>query len=259
MVVKNHRQKSWLAAAALVAAALPSWAQVRVIDSTPVGKAVPNTSVATVAPANSAAELYIRLQSMEQELLELRGLVEQQSYEIKRLKQQRMDDYTDLDQRISALMSKSSNVGPVTTAPSVTTSSPSSSTTLSSSEPPDERELYSDALNLLLQNKDFDASATKLTQYLEFYPDGLFAPNAYYWLGEISLSKQDLPGAKQWFSELINRFPGHGKVPDAKFKLGKVYFQLGDKTKARSLLSEVAQGSSAAAQLAQEFMSVNSL
>ncbi len=259
MVVKQVKLGLQLIAATLVVAALPSWAQVKVIDSSPVAP-VTATEPAVSPVANAGAEFFSRMQLLEQEVLELRGLVEQQAFEIKRLKQQRLDDYTDLDQRISALIKASSSNVPVNSdSASSTIDNSTPSTVNANTKPLNERELYSEALNLLLQKKDFDGSLEKLTLYLDTFPQGLYAPNAHYWLGEINLSKQDLETSKQWFSELIEKFPGHSKVSDAKFKLGKVYFQLGETAKAKSLLTDVANSGSTAAQLAKDFIAVNGL
>jgi tol-pal system protein YbgF len=217
------------------------------------------------APVNAGAQIFSRMQMLEQEVLELRGLVEQQAYEIKRLKQQRLDDYTDLDQRISGIYqgqvpNQGSNQGP--TIIPAGNSSPASATQTGSVDPqqlPDERQLYTGALNLLLKDKDFDASAVQLDQYLEYFPEGLYAPNAFYWLGEIALSKQDLELSKQRFGQLIEQFPGHNKVPDAQFKLGKVYHQLGDVTSAKTLLTAAAGSGGSAANLARDYLTANAL
>ena len=48
---------------------------------------------------------YNQSQMMQNEVRELRGLVEQLSYELQRVKQRQMDDYLDLDRRLSALQS----------------------------------------------------------------------------------------------------------------------------------------------------------
>ena len=231
-------------------------AQARVVDSRPANATTVNTGA-----ANIGSQMFGRMQQLEQEVLELRGLVEQQAFEIKRLKQQRLDDYTDLDQRISSLMGQGAG------APSPSSSSPQSNSAggrfsagTSNTKPVvSERGLYSDALNLLLQEKDFDGSQEKLAKYLQLFPNGLFAPNAYYWLGEINLSKQQLPQSQEWFSRLLKEYPGHNKAPDAKFKLGKLYFQMGDKGNAKTMLSEVASSGTPAAQLAKDFIVVNGL
>ena len=69
--------------------------------------------------------------------------------------------------------------------------------------------------------------------------------------------KKDYPQAKTWFTDLIANFPAAAKVPDAQLDLGKVYFLVGDKVKAKSLLSQLAAGNTDAARLASKFISDN--
>lgn len=47
------------------------------------------------------ANVKLGMQLLQQEVLQLRGMVEEQAHELKRLKQQRLDDYLDLDRRLS--------------------------------------------------------------------------------------------------------------------------------------------------------------
>jgi tol-pal system protein YbgF len=85
-------------------------AQVEVIDSEPV---TPTGAVSVyqnsppppprVTTTVAAEGNFSQMQAMQEEIQQLRGLVEQQSNEIKRLKQQREDDYADIDRRLSAL------------------------------------------------------------------------------------------------------------------------------------------------------------
>lgn len=98
-----------LAAAFAAAVSTTAVAQVQVIDSSPqsAGTSVRSNSAPAnpvqSADVNPQAELFYQLQTLQQEVMNLRGLVEEQAFEIKRLKQQRLDDYLNLDQRISAL------------------------------------------------------------------------------------------------------------------------------------------------------------
>ncbi len=264
-MVNPIRSTLWVFAATLSVAALPSNAQVKVIDSSPVTAA--QTQTTAVVPVSPSADLLTRMELLQQEVLELRGLVEQQAFEIKRLKQQRLDDYTDLDQRISALLNGkaapaiNSGINPLpnqtqNTQPAL----PNSQTaTASTADIPSERQLYRQAIDLLLKQKDFQGSAQRLEQYLEYYPQGLFAPNSQYWLGEIHLSNGEAEQAKNWFSKLLSDYPGHAKISDAKFKLGKIHFEQGDTATARQLLVEVSQSGTAAAELARNFMAANQL
>lgn len=265
-MVNPIRSTLWVLAATLLVAALPSNAQVRVIDSTPVTTA--QTQTVTSPSVSAGADLLTRMEQLQQEVLQLRGLVEQQAFEIKRLKQQRLDDYTDLDQRISAIL-QGGNLTPVSGDPQNASSVNLPNTTpaipnqtvdpVDQQNIPSERQLYRQAIDLLLKQKDFQGSARLLEQYLEYYPQGLFAPNSQYWLGEIHLSEGDSEQAKTWFSKLLDEYPGHAKIPDAKFKLGKIYFEQGDIVTARELLIDVSQSGTAAAELARNFMAANQL
>ncbi len=265
--------KVMLLAAAFAAASisLSSVAQVRVVDSEPASSRNAGESVVGESPvaatavavtgvseaSNAQAELYYQLQVLQQEVLELRGLVEQQSYEIKRLKQQRLDDYVDLDTRVAAL----SGGAPVSAGSSNSSDdeqgsfSSGSTDTVTESGGADERTLYRQAINLVLKEKDYDKASEQLVSYLDMYPQGLYAPNAMYWLGEISLLRSQLQESADWFNQLLQKFPKHNKVADAKYKLGTVYHQLGQDAKAKKLLQEVASSSSSAARLAKTYLS----
>ncbi|GLS25433.1 tetratricopeptide repeat protein [Marinibactrum halimedae] len=259
------------------------FSQARVFDSQPDSSSqernpasatsYPTNQPPPPKPVNASTDLFYNFQLLQQEVLELRGLVEQQAFEIKRLKQQRLDDYMDLDRRVSDL--SKSGMSPATRqsdrlnqatnlssgAADLGTPSSLPSSMNNTAQPVikevSERYLYRQAIDLLLKKKDFDGASSLLSQYLNDFPDGLYAPNALYWLGEISLSKGQLAESQQWFSRLLSAHPDHSKVSDAKFKLAKVYHQSGDSSAAKSLLVELAEGNSNASSLAKEYLQVN--
>jgi tol-pal system protein YbgF len=242
----------YLTAAILGMAASVSLAQVRVIDSQPMGSATPpppapvasRASQAQSAPSDRVVELYYQLQTLQQEVQQLRGLVEEQAHELKRLKQQHMDDYLDLDRRIS----QGGNAG---------AGEPSASA--SGATPGDQNELaaYRTAIDLVLKQQDYDGGIVALEKYLANHPNGRYAPNAKYWLGQIYLLKNQLEQSRQWFVSLLDDHPKHQKAPEAKFKLGKVYHLLGDNAQARKLLEEVAGSNTSAASLARDYLRQN--
>ena len=53
--------------------------------------------------ASMQAELYRQLQQLRQEVMSLRGTVEQQGHQLRQLKQQSLDRYLDVDRRLSAM------------------------------------------------------------------------------------------------------------------------------------------------------------
>ncbi len=258
----------FLTAAILTMAASFAQAQARIIDSQPVGtssprQAAPVSNSGSQARAASAAdtELFFQLQTLQQEVLELRGLVEQQAHELKRLKQQRLDDYVDLDRRIGQLSrppgAAQSPVSPsntsVQSAASRVTPLPPASTSSSG----DELASYRTAIDLILKKQDFDAGIVALNTYLRDYPRGNYAANAQYWLGQIYMQKNDLEQSKEWFGRMIAAYPQNQKADEARFKLGRVMHLLGETQKARVLLEEVAATNSEAATLAQAYLKEN--
>lgn len=105
--------KSSLSAILVMAVTSTAFARVEVIDSEPVNSpgavtvypgpvpsSAPPPVVTRVGPGGSD---YSQIQAMQEEIQQLRGLVEQQSNDIKKLKAQREEDYMDLDRRLSAL------------------------------------------------------------------------------------------------------------------------------------------------------------
>lgn len=230
-------------------------AQVSVVESAPLERSGAQAQNSTGNSSNIQAELFYQVQSLQQEVLELRGMAEEQAHEIKRLKQQRMDDYLDLDRRISRLSgsgaqgqpsdSNSGSAGPgASVAPAQGVGSQS------------ETETYRAAYQLL-RDRELKEAISAFNGYLEQYPRGNYAGNSYYWLGEIYLLQAELEQARDWFSKLLRDFPDDRKVSDAKFKLGKVHHELGDEAKARELLQSVAGDGSDAARLAHRYLEEN--
>jgi tol-pal system protein YbgF len=245
-----------LLAVVIVVAAPVIQAQVRVVESSPQG--VRSGVAQTGLPAAAQADVYSQISALQEEVANLRGLLEEQAHEIKQLKQLQLDNYIDLDRRLSGgaahAATSRSTVDDVPTSVSISPSASASTSILPASA--SESDVYKNAYDLLNQ-KDFDGAVSAFKDHLNRFPNGDFASNSHYWLGKIAMLKKDYPQAQNWFSQLVTNFPSAAKVPDAKLDLGKVYFMTGDKAKARSLLNEVAAGSSDAARLAQKFLADN--
>jgi tol-pal system protein YbgF len=246
-----------VSAAILIMAASSGIAQVQIVESQPIGgKSTVQNSPAVAVDAGAQSELYYQLQLLQQEVQELRGLVEQQSFELRQLKQQRMDDYLDLDRRLSQSSSDSGS-NSATTVPSVFPSQDPPEIAPSDTAQADELAAYRSAIDLILKQKDFDGGAVSLQKYLRDFPSGHYAANALYWLGQIYLQKNDSNQSQKWFKQMIDNYPTHQKTPEAKFKLAKLYHAQGDVAQARNLLDEVAKSGSPAAGLAKEFLQQN--
>jgi tol-pal system protein YbgF len=253
-----------------------AFSQIEVIDATPETVYRSASGAQNAASQHqqqqgaAAGELFYQLQLLQEEVLQLRGKLEEQQHEIQRLKQQRLDDYINLDRRISSLggaaMSNDTANGVASPQPGLADTAPAPASTPAPAAPPatDSQDLetktYRDAY-ALVKAKKYPEATQAFLDYLAFYPDGEMTPNAYYWLGELYLLDANLAEARARFSRLLARYPDDRKVPDAMFKLARIYYQEGDKVKSRELLEQVinqyANSGSSAPRLAQEFLRQN--
>ena len=94
--------------------------------------------------------------------------------------------------------------------------------------------LWSNSMKLL-DNSRYSEAAENLRLLILSYPSGTYTGDAYFWLGELQYLAMELTQSRDSFLSLIEQYPEHKKVARAKFKLGKVYHQLGQSAKARSM------------------------
>ena len=182
----------------------------------------------------------------------LRGLVEQLSYQIQRHRGIQDDRYLELDRRLQNLRTVSL-AGPtgqsLDSVPSVDADT--------ESEHQSEQALYNAGYTSIKERR-FDEAIKQLKRVIEQYPDGEFTANAYYWIGEVhaAMPQPDLEQARQALVQVIDGFPGSNKVPDASFKLGKVYHLMGDCGRAKAFLQQVASvyAAKSAGQLAERYL-----
>lgn len=244
-------------------------AQVTLQESTP--------AVQQPAETQRLSQLFYQLQVLQQEVQELRGLVEEQSYQLNRMARDQQEQYIDLDGRIAGMTTGVRTAGASAGAASGNNSgggtsggtggmpgggssstagtgsvvgSPAGSGTSES-----EREVYTRAFDLM-KARAFDESARAFDQLIVTYPNGQYTPNAFYWLGELYLAQSESEQARQSFAQVLNLYPDHPKVPDSLYKMGVVYHRLGDNAGAIEYFERVVREypNSSAAGLATRYM-----
>ncbi|MEM1187448.1 MAG: tol-pal system protein YbgF [Pseudomonadota bacterium] len=236
-----------------------------------VGNAPPPPTSTLPPPAAPTADnvggLFNQVQQLQQEVMRLNGIVEQQAYELRQLKEQSLERYLELDQRLASGAVAPGGAAPAGTeaGPGLTASTPSLpsgalTATNSVAEQPGESEAYR-AAYALVRGQEFDRAVPAFTTFLQNYPDGRYAPNAHYWLGELYLviEPADPEAARQAFTLLLNEYPQDAKVPDALYKLGRVQYIKGNSQRAREYLERVMREypDSSAARLAGDFIDQN--
>jgi tol-pal system protein YbgF len=224
------------------------WAQAPVVD-------VESSQSDSQSALGIGGEMYQQLQLMRQEVMALRGTVEEQGYQLRQLKQQSLDRYIDMDRRLTS--GGLSDRGLDATAPdSMVAAATTDAETLELAESPvattpvaasssvlldgDESSDYAKAYGLV-KSASYDQAIAAFASYVEKYPAGRYTPNAWYWLGElyVAIKPQNLLASTTAFQRLLTDYPDHGKVPAAMYKLGTVYFLNANKAKAQEMLTHV--------------------
>ena len=215
-------------------------------------------ATAAAAPVSAQGQVFMQLQQLQQEVAQLRGMLEEQQNQIQQLKQEGLERYKDLDGRLSgaaqgAPVTQNSAAGAINANGNPV--APAAQQPAANTEPgdPAKEKLYYEAAFDLIKARDFAKASQAFNGFLRKYPNSTYAGNAQYWLGEVDLAQGDLPAAAQAFARVSQAYPNHPKVPDSLYKLADVEQRLGNTDKAKSILRQVVTqyAGSSAAQLAQ--------
>lgn len=189
---------------------------------------------------SASGETQYQVQLLQQEVQELRGLVEELQFQLERMQNTQNDRYLELDSRVQSLTVGGAVVASQPVPQGQNPADPLGP--IDSAEPPlkDEKTLYNGAVELI-RARQYDLAISQLEAVIAQYPQGQFTANAYYWLGEVHAAKPepDYDAARQALAQVITFFPESRKVPDAAFKLGKVYHLTGDCVRATELLEQI--------------------
>jgi tol-pal system protein YbgF len=234
-----------------------------------------NSYAQPAATDNAIFEVLGRLEQLQSEVQQLRGMVEEQSQTIADLQRKQSNMYSDLDDRMQALtaggqpppgqaspplpaagvatgQTAAPTVQPVvpstpvapTPAPVAATTAPAPAVNVVDNKPPataaqgNEKERYQSAYDTL--RNGHNAQAIKMFQeLLKDFPAGEFADNSQYWLAEAHKINREFDAARAAFNKVVSQYPNSSKVPDALLKLGYIEFDLQNTAKARDYLTRV--------------------
>lgn len=200
-----------------------------------------------VQKGKAQLEMQQHIDSLQQELNELRGVNETQEHRLNQILQRQRELYQEMDRLLTKINSQvpTNTVIPVDSEVAVVTA------------PLSESGAYEMALNLALKEKKFDEAINKFKQYQTEYPDSSYLPNVHYWLGQLYITKGNQADAKTQFEALVEQYPESAKRGDALVKLGKIAQDSNAIDKAKALYEQVVKEyvDSSAAQIAKTRLS----
>jgi len=241
----RFRFLSMIVAAALVAAAPANAQRQSLADRVGALEQQAQNNQSNMDMLNQLTQLRTQVQALQSQ-------VEQLQHDNEQLKQTAKDQYLDLDSRLNRLEGGAPLLpaAPAASAPAPAAAAPKPATAASERPPSvhgdagslaasgEERTAYNVAFNSLKAGK-YDDSAQLFLSFLELYPNGVYAPNALYWLGESYYATRNFPLAEAQFRDLISRYPTHDKASGALLKIGLSQYGEGKVDQAQATLEQV--------------------
>ena len=196
---------------------------------------------------------------LRDEIRSLRGEVERLRYDYESQSKRNKDQYLDLDRRLQRFEGGAAAVvpapGSAAVAPSAasamaTPASPSAASAVSTAAPvvisnggggtPEEENAYLTTFDLL-KNGKYDDAIRGFRSMLDKWPQGKYADNATYWMGESFYVKADYKSALNAFQSVLSKFPSSSRAPDAMLKVGLSQLELKQTDQGRATLQKVMQ------------------
>ena len=170
------------------------------------------------------------ISKLEAEVRGLRGEVERMRYDLEASDKRARDLYQDLDRRITKVENEG-RAAKLSMEPRI-------------SQPPpvpasQEEEATYLAVFDKLRGGRYDEAITGFRDLLQRWPDGRYADNAWYWMGESYYAKRDYDAALECFRALLEKFPASAKAPDAMLKTGMAQLEKKQKAEAKATLQKL--------------------
>jgi tol-pal system protein YbgF len=227
----------------------------------------------------SASGIMLQMQQIQQELQELRGLVETQQFALQKIQRQMRDQYLDIDSRLGTNKDAATPAAAEPTAPAPTDAAAATTATrpdaidaggqdlkpppgaappppITAPIPSSPRAVGIPSLPApettggserdvyttafeLLKQRKYPQAVEGFNDVLRRYPQGQYTDNARYWLAETYYVQRNYPAALAEYDRLVQLSPNSGKVPGALLKIGYIQYEQQAWDLARTALKQV--------------------
>jgi|GEM_PF-87095 len=211
------------------------------------------------ARASAQLEMQQQLQTLLDEVSELRGTTEVHNHKLEEILQQQRDIYQEIDRRLGGQSSAGpaiqSNVpGAVEPQASVPAGNPAAVVAAdqvaaseaaaaqagaSATSTMSEGQAYEQAINFVIKDNNYAAAIPAFESFIDNYPNSEYTSNSHYWLGQLYYQKSDLSKAKTHFERVVKQYPNSSRVPDALEKLGMVAEKQNDLVAAKRFYNQL--------------------
>lgn len=179
------------------------------------------------------------VQSLQDQVRELNGDVEQLKHEAKKREQGQRELYQNLDSRLQAL--EKGGGGSATSNGQMGGDDSPASAAPANNGPVDEgaaEKAYLAAFDLLKQGKYSD-SVKGFDNFVQQYPGSQFTDNAWYWLGQAHYVNREYAESLKAFRTVLKDFPDSPKAPGSLYKIGVIQDEQSDTEGAQATLAKV--------------------
>jgi len=167
---------------------------------------------------------------LEAEVRGLRGEVERVRYDIETGEKRSRELYQDLDRRLTKVENEG-RAARLSIEPRIAAPPPVPAT--------QEEEATYLAVFDKLRGGRYDDAIAGFRDLLQRWPEGRYADNAWYWMGESHYAKRDYDAALDSFRALLEKFPASAKAPDAMLKIGMAQLEKKQKAEAKATLQKL--------------------
>ena len=194
------------------------------------------------AGSQSVLDLAGQLQSMRDELRNMRGQLEVLSNNIEAAAKRQRDMYVDLDTRLRRFEQTPPAAAPgpgaaaPAAAPAIAPPIAAAAAQAASATPAVEETRAYEAAQNQRRIGNYQAAVVAFQGFVMQYPRSPLAHRAQYWVGDSYYNVRDYRNAIASQQKLVAAYPESASVPDALLNMASAYIELGDTAQARKTM-----------------------